>query len=257
MSELMIVIPARYQSSRFPGKPLARLLDKPMIQWVVERCRQSKLADRVLVATDDQRIYQAVTAIGGEAEITGTGHQSGTDRIAEIAARHPETTWFINVQGDEPDISLSLIDGIAAALRESSARDIIVTARSPIHSATSFRSPHVVKIVTDLNGQALYFSRSPIPHNRSIPVDEQTFPNPTCWQHIGIYGYHRSFLQRLPELQPGELEKIESLEQLRWLENGYAITVIDSDHHGHGIDTPEDLEMLAKCWKAKKMAETS
>jgi 3-deoxy-manno-octulosonate cytidylyltransferase (CMP-KDO synthetase) len=252
MSELMIVIPARYQSSRFPGKPLAKLRDKPMIQWVLEQCRQSKLADQVLVATDDQRIYQAVTAMGGKAEITSTNHQSGTDRIVEIAARHPETTWFINVQGDEPDIPPSLIDGIAAALRESSAPDIIVTARSPIHSAASFRSPHVVKIVTDLHGRALYFSRSPIPHNRSISVNEQTFPNPTCWQHIGIYGYHRSFLQRLPELQPGELEKIESLEQLRWLENGYAITVIDSDHHGHGIDTPEDLEMLAKCWKAKK-----
>ncbi len=256
MSELMIVIPARYQSSRFPGKPLAKLLDKPMIQWVLERCQQSKLADQVLVATDDQRIYQAVTAIGGEAEITGTDHQSGTDRIAEIAARHPETTWFINVQGDEPDISPSLIDGIAAALRVGSSPRTIITARSPIRSAASFRSPHVVKIVTDLNGQALYFSRSPIPHNRSIPVDELTFPNPTCWQHIGIYGYHRSFLQRLPELQPGELEKIESLEQLRWLENGYTITLIDSDHQGHGIDTPEDLEMLAQCWKAKKMAET-
>ncbi len=257
MSELMIVIPARYQSSRFPGKPLAKLLDKPMIQWVLERCRQSKLADQVLVATDDQRIYQAVTAIGGKAEITGMDHQSGTDRIAEIAARHPETTWFINVQGDEPDISPSLIDGVAAALRESSAPDIIVTARSPIRSAASFRSLHVVKIVTDLHGQALYFSRSPIPHNRSISVDEQTFPNPICWQHIGIYGYHRSFLQRLPELQPGELEKIESLEQLRWLENGYRIKVIDTDYHSHGIDTPEDLEMLAKCWKAKKMAEIS
>ena len=257
MSELMIVIPARYQSSRCPGKPLAKLLDKPMIQWGLKRCRQSKLADQVLVATDDQRIYQAVTAIGGKAEITGMDHQSGTDRIAEIAARHPETTWFINVQGDEPDMSPSLIDGIAAALQESSADDIIVTARSSIHSAASFRSPHVVKIVTDLHGQALYFSRSPVPHNRSIPVDEQTFPNPTCWQHIGIYGYHRSFLQRLPELQPGELEKIESLEQLRWLENGYRIEVIDTNYHSHGIDTPEDLDRLAESWKTKKMAETS
>ncbi|NIA19597.1 MAG: 3-deoxy-manno-octulosonate cytidylyltransferase, partial [Xanthomonadaceae bacterium] len=222
MSELMIVIPARYQSSRFPGKPLAELLGKPMIEWVVKRCRQSELADRILVATDDQRIYQAVTSIGGEAEITDIDHQSGTDRIAEIAARHPDTTWFINIQGDEPDISPLLIDGIAAALRKSSSTDNIITARCPITSSTDFLSPHVVKVVTNFESQALYFSRSPIPHNRSIPVKKQTFPNPTCWQHIGIYGYHRSFLQRLPELKPGKLEKIESLEQLRWLENGYS-----------------------------------
>lgn len=257
MSKLIIVIPARYQSSRFPGKPLAKLLDKPMIQWVLERCRQSKLADQVLVATDDQRIYQAVTAVGGKAEMTGTDHQSGTDRIAEIAARHPETTWFINVQGDEPDISPSLIDGIAAALRKSSAPDIIVTARSQIRSAAAFRSPHVVKVVTDLHGRALYFSRSPIPHQRDQSPNELVFPNSTCWQHIGIYGFHRNFLRQLPQLQPGALEANEKLEQLRWLENGYTITVIDSDHHGHGIDTPEDLEMLSKCWEAKKMAETS
>ncbi len=252
MSKLMIVIPARYQSSRFPGKPLATLLDKPMVQWVLERCRQAKLADQILVATDDQRICQAVTAMGEKAEMTGTNHQSGTDRVAEIAARHPETTWFINVQGDEPDISPSLIDGVATALRESSTDGIIVTARSPIRSAASLRSPHVVKIVTDLNGQALYFSRSPIPHNRSIPADEQSFSNPIYWKHIGIYGYHRSFLQRLPELQSGKLEKIESLEQLRWLENGYRIEVIDTNYHSHGIDTPEDLERLAENWKTKK-----
>ena len=251
MSKLMIVIPARYQSSRFPGKPLANLLDKPMIQWVVERCRQSKLADQVLVATDDQRIYQAITAIGGKAEITGTYHQSGTERIAEIAARHPETSWFINVQGDEPDISPALIDEIATALRTNSKPDIIITARSQIRSAEAFRSAHVVKVVTDLHGQALYFSRSPIPHNRTTVVDDQIFPNPFCWQHIGIYGYHRSFLQQLPQLQPGKLEKLESLEQLRWLENGYTIAVIDSGYHSSGIDTPKDLEMLAQCWKQK------
>ena len=256
MSELMIVIPARYQSSRFPGKPLAKILGKPMIQWVLERCRQAELADRILVATDNQRIYQAVVDLGAEAELTSTKHRSGTDRVAEIAARHPETTWFINVQGDEPDIPPSLIDGIAAALRKISSPNRIVTARSPIRSAAGYRSPHVVKVVVDFNGQALYFSRAPIPHNRSIPVDKQTFPHPNCWQHIGIYGFHRSFLQQLPMLQPGKLEKIESLEQLRWLENGCTITVIDSDHHGHGIDTPEDLEKLAADWKAKKVAET-
>ena len=155
----------------------------------------------------------------------------------------------MNVQGDEPDISPALIDGIAATLRESSSPENIITARCPITSSTDFLSHHVVKVVTDFEGKALYFSRSPIPYNRSVPVKKQTFPNPTCWQHIGIYGYHRSFLQRLPELQPGKLEKIESLEQLRWLENGYTITVIDSDQHNHGIDTQKDLHALAERWK--------
>ena len=252
MSELMIVIPARYQSSRFPGKPLAQLLGKPMIQWVIERCRQADAGRRVLVATDDERIYRAVAGLGTEVEMTAASHQSGTDRLVEIAGRHPEATWFMNVQGDEPDISPSLIDEIADLLRQGTDPHTIISARTPVATRIDFLSPHVVKVVVDHEGRALYFSRSPIPYRRDLPDNNRTFPNPVCWQHIGIYGFHRDFLLRLPELQPGRLETCEKLEQLRWLENGCRIAMIDADYQGHGIDTPEDLEKLAKSWDEKE-----
>ncbi len=252
MSELMIVIPARYQSSRFPGKPLARLLGKPMIQWVIERCRQADAGGRVLVATDDERIYQAVAGLGVEVEMTAAEHQSGTDRLVEIAGRHPETTWFMNVQGDEPDISPLLIDDVAALLRQTTDPRTIISARAPFASRTDFLSPHAVKVVVDHEGRALYFSRSPIPYRRDVPAGEQSFPNQLCWQHIGIYGFHREFLRQLPVFRPGRLEACEKLEQLRWLENGCRIVMIDTDYHGRGIDTPADLEELAKSWKEKE-----
>ncbi|MBN2331511.1 MAG: 3-deoxy-manno-octulosonate cytidylyltransferase [Deltaproteobacteria bacterium] len=248
---LMIIIPARYQSSRFPGKPLALLKGRPMIQWVVERCRQARLADRVLVATDDERIVQTVREMGGEAELTKADHASGTDRIAEVAGRHPDVSWLINVQGDEPDIAPALIDRLAEELQKSSA-ETIVTACTPITCLDDFLSPHVVKVVTDQAGRALYFSRSAIPHHRDLAGKDLKFPNPCCRQHVGIYGFHRSFLQQLPALRPGILEEMEKLEQLRWLENGYRIQVVTTEYHSKGIDTPKDLTSLADRWEEKK-----
>ncbi len=248
MSKAMIVIPARYASTRFPGKPLARLGGKPLIVRVLERCRRAAKADVVLVATDDQRIMAAVRDAGGRAEMTAAGHRSGTERVAEIAGRHPEAAWFINVQGDEPEIDPDLVDRLITELRRRDDPTAIVTARCPLDCEADFQSPNVVKVVTDLAGRALYFSRSPIPWPGA--GGENASPGGRRWQHLGIYGYHRSFLEKLAGLEAGRLEAAEQLEQLRWLENGYRIQVLETEKPSLGIDTPEELSRLEARWKA-------
>ncbi|MBW1646197.1 MAG: 3-deoxy-manno-octulosonate cytidylyltransferase [Deltaproteobacteria bacterium] len=247
MSAVMIVIPARYASTRFPGKPLALLRGRPLLSWVLARCRQASGAARVLVATDDRRIMEAAREEGAAAEMTAAGHRSGTERLAEVAARHPEISWFINVQGDEPEIDPELINRLIAELRRRDDPATIVTARCPLDSDEDFHSPHVVKVVADLTGRALYFSRAPIPCER----DGQRSDSPAAsrWQHLGIYGYHRSFLEKLAALPPGELERAEQLEQLRWLENGYRIQLLDAPKPSIGVDTPEELARLEERWR--------
>ncbi|TYO99501.1 3-deoxy-manno-octulosonate cytidylyltransferase (CMP-KDO synthetase) [Geothermobacter ehrlichii] len=241
--DITIVIPARYASTRFPGKPLADLLGKPMIQWVYERCRDSRLARRVLVATDDGRIADAVRAFGGEVMMTRSDHPTGTDRLAEVA-ESLAGDLIINVQGDEPLIDPQSIDLAAEPLLEDESV-AMGTLCTPLASADEFMNPNVVKVVCDGRGRALYFSRAPIPWPRDMAerMDEVLRVTPAR-RHIGLYVYRRDFLRRFPSLPRTPLEQLESLEQLRALEHGYAIMVRQVADHSLGVDTPEDLEQV-------------
>jgi 3-deoxy-manno-octulosonate cytidylyltransferase (CMP-KDO synthetase) len=236
----VVIIPARYASSRFPGKPLADLGGKPMVARVCERAAASG-AKSVCVATDDERIARAVRAHGFEARMTRADHASGTDRIAEAAAAMglaPQEI-VVNVQGDEPLIPPALIARVAAALSERP-KASVSTACHPIHDAAAFASPNVVKVVLDTEGYALYFSRAGIPFAReggAVPA----------YRHIGIYAYRAGFLARYASLAPAALERAEQLEQLRVLWHGYRIAVAVSDEDAPpGVDTPQDLEAVRR-----------
>lgn len=240
-----VVIPARFASTRFPGKPLADLCGKPMIQWVYERSRTSASIDRVLVATDDQRIADAVTGFGGEVIMTRSDHPTGTDRLAEVAASI-DSELIVNVQGDEPLIDPAMIE---AAVRPLMDDDLIPmgTLKTPLRSAEEYFNPNVVKVVTAQNGFALYFSRAPIPHARDFCDQLEVRWNELATaRHVGLYVYRREFLLGYPKLEPTPLEQQECLEQLRALEHGYRIHVADTSLPGHGVDTPEDLEAVKK-----------
>jgi len=252
-SESWIVIPARYQAQRFPGKPLALLHGRPMVVWVLEACRRVKRISEVVVATDDLRIAEVVRACGGRVEMTASHHKSGTERLAEIACRYPQVKWFVNVQGDEPGIDPQLIDRVITLLLDRDDADLLVSAASPLQDQDDYQSPDVVKVVLDLKGKALYFSRSPIPFfQRENSSRLQSMQGGTfgVLHHLGIYGYSGSFLQKLKSQQPGILAMAENLEQLNWLENGYAIEVLRCDSPWSGIDTPEELERFASKWSA-------
>ncbi len=249
-SESWIVIPARYQAQRFPGKPLALLHGRPMVVWVLEACRQVKQTSNVVVATDDQRIAEVVRACGGRVEMTASHHKSGTERLAEIADRNPQVKWFVNVQGDEPGIDPRLIDRVISLLVERDDPDLLVSAGSVLKDSDAYRSPHVVKVVVDLKGKALYFSRSPIPfyqdENSALQIMQEDRSG--VLQHLGIYGYSGSFLRNLKCQPSGVLAASENLEQLNWLENGYAIEILECSSPWSGIDTPEELEHFASKW---------
>jgi len=234
-----IVIPARYGSTRLPGKPLLPLCGKPLIQWVYERAAQSARATRIRVATDDERILEAVRAFGGEAVMTRADHPSGTDRIAE-AVRDLAADVIINVQGDEPLIDSALIDALAETLSASREWDM-ATAATHIRTVAELCSPAVVKAVWDHEQRALYFSREPIPHIRDARSEEESLNVQLHWRHIGIYGYRRAFLDRMVATPPSPLEQAEKLEQLRALQMGARIKVLPTDHIGLGVDTPEDI----------------
>ncbi len=236
------IIPARYHSSRFPGKPLALLQGKPMIAHVVERARAAAVFDHVWVATDDIRIRDAVQAAGGEAYLTRADHATGTERVAELAARLPRDASVVNVQGDEPLVHPELLRDIVHALRDDPECDV-VTAAHPSQDVTAFASPHVVKVVVDAAGRALYFSRAPIPGG--VGGDPSHFLH-----HIGIYGFRRASLDRFVALPRGELELHEGLEQLRALEHGMRIRVLVTAHRTLGVDTPADLKAVAKVLQA-------
>jgi len=235
MMKVLGVIPARYQSTRLPGKPLLTIGDKPMIQWVYERALTARLLHDVLVATDDRRIYDAVKAFGGQVEMTSASHPTGTDRLAEVARRH-EADVIINIQGDEPLIQGEVIDAIVRPLLDDPEL-AMSTAKVRLTDAEQIREPSVVKVVTDESGNALYFSRSPIPYPRNGEYAQY-------YKHIGLYGYRRDFLLKYIELPQTPLEMAESLEQLRALGHGYRIKVVEVASETVGVDTPEDLERV-------------
>jgi len=238
-----VIIPARFASTRFPGKPLADLCGKPMIQWVCERSSLCEAVDRVIVATDDQRIADAVRAFGGEVVMTRADHATGTDRLAEVA-EGLDDELIVNVQGDEPLIDPAMIQAAVAPLLADSTIPM-GTLATPLTSLEEFRNPNVVKVVTDRQGFALYFSRAPIPYPRDFADNlEQRWAELATAKHVGLYVYRRSFLLEYPNLSATPLEEQECLEQLRALEHGYRIRVATTDLVGQGVDTPEDLERV-------------
>lgn len=231
------IIPARWGSSRFPGKPLYRLAGKPLLQHVVDRVSTCKELHAVLVATDDERIAEAADAFGAEVVMTSREHPTGTDRIAEAAAAHPEFTHVINVQGDEPLIDPQLVDSLAIALA-GVPELAMITAANPITEDSQLDDPDIVKVVLDRSGHALYFSRSALPYLRSRP------PSLQLLRHMGIYGYRRDFLDQFVQWPPGQLEQAEHLEQLRALENGARIRVVITEDRSIGLDTPDQVPHL-------------
>ena len=228
------VIPARRYSSRLPGKCLIEIAGKPMIQWVYERSSQARSLADVVVATDDTRLLEVVRSFGGQAILTSSEHLSGTDRVAEVAEQ-VESDVFVNIQGDEPLISPNTIDAVCRPLAEDSEL-LLSTACVQLHEASEIASPHNVKVVRDRTGKALYFSRHPIPYLWA--------GSGRHFKHLGIYGYRRELLLRLPEMAASELEKAERLEQLRFLESGIAIRVVTVDDDSVGVDTEADLERV-------------
>jgi 3-deoxy-manno-octulosonate cytidylyltransferase (CMP-KDO synthetase) len=234
-ARVIVVIPARYGSTRLAGKPLISLAGKPMIQRVYERARMAKRADRVIVATDDERIMNAVQGFGGEARMTRTEHRTGTERVAEVAARE-EGDVFLNVQGDEPLLDPNAIDiAVDALLEEPQAS--ISTVATPIKTPGDIMDPNVVKAVLDFDGNAIYFSRAPIPWVR----DSAGKIIVRHLKHLGLYVFQRAALLEYPTLPQGELERIEQLEQLRWMENGWKIRVAEVEHDAVSVDVPEDV----------------
>lgn len=228
------IIPARYASERFPGKPLAKLLGRPMVCWVAERVSRADLLDKVIVATDDERIAEAVGACGFEAVITSARHSSGSDRVWEVA-RCTDAEVVVNIQGDEPTVTAAAVDACLRPLRERDDVDV-VTLRTTILEAEDLRRPDVVKVATDAEGFALYFSRSPIPY----PGDGE--PDPRChFRHVGIYAYRRDALQRFCQLPPSELELKERLEQLRGLEARLRYLVVETGYRSVDVNTPADI----------------
>jgi 3-deoxy-manno-octulosonate cytidylyltransferase (CMP-KDO synthetase) len=242
------IIPARYASTRLPGKPLVVLGGKTMIQRVWERASAAEKISRVIVATDDQRIIQAVTDFGGEAVMTRTEHRSGTERIAEVAVGTASggDDIFVNVQGDEPLIEPDAIDTAVEAIASDDAVSI-ATLAVPIAKPGDIMDPNVVKVVLDFDSNALYFSRAPIPwvRDREAPVHVQHM------KHLGLYSFRRSALLDFPTLPLGDLERIEQLEQLRWMENGYKIRVAETPHDSVSVDVPEDVERIEQLLRGK------
>jgi 3-deoxy-manno-octulosonate cytidylyltransferase (CMP-KDO synthetase) len=243
---VVAIIPARYGSTRLPGKPLASIGGKPMIQHVYESTAKAKGLDRVLVATDDRRVEETVRGFGGEVLMTAKDHTSGTDRLAEVAQRI-KADWFVNVQGDLPFLQSETITRAVRPLRRD--RSILMgTVCTPIFDEAEWRDPNIVKVLTDQKGFALYFSRSPIPYVRNGAVDLdgnklRRGGKPRLWgnRHIGLYVYRRDFLLKFARLRPTALEQIESLEQLRALAYGHRIFVAAVDERSVEVDTPEDL----------------
>jgi len=229
-------IPARFASTRLPGKPLADIHGKTLVERVYDRARECSLIDSVTVATDDERIFNAVKGFGGEVVMTASTHRSGADRIAEAVAMDPEADIIVNIQGDEPLISPGAVDSAIRPLLEDSAVEMS-TLKTAITDEAEFLDPHSVKVVTDSTGRALYFSRSPIPYSAGAFMDRKRPP----FKHIGLYVYRRELILSFSGLGHSPLEDSESLEQLRALEHGRIIKVIETDYNPVSVDTAEDL----------------
>ena len=246
MSKAVGIIPARWRSTRFPGKPLHLIANKPLLRHVWERCQRAKKLDAVIIATDDMRIAKAAFDWGAEVAMTTPKHQSGTDRVAEVARKAKEFGLIINIQGDEPLLEPALLDRFVDELRSNGKIDI-VTAAHPFKNAAEASSPHQVKVIVDHDGSALYFSRYaiPFPRNRSVPIK--------YLRHQGIYGFRRKALLDFVRWKPTMLERAESLEQLRALENGVKVHVLVTKHGSPGVDTPADAKALEqKLARAKR-----
>jgi 3-deoxy-manno-octulosonate cytidylyltransferase (CMP-KDO synthetase) len=250
-----VIIPARYGSTRFPGKPLHSICGKPLIQHVWERCGKARGIDRVIIATDDERIARVVSGFGADVAWTSDKHRSGTDRCAEAAERMRAVTHVINVQGDEPLIDPKVISKLAKALTDDPALDM-VTAATPFDCDEELHNPNAVKVVLDRKKNALYFSRAVIPSvpkvetsgrlARSAAEDAGTQNALPHLRHLGIYGYTTEFLRQFVKWKPGRLEQIERLEQLRALENGAKIRVVLTKNRSIGVDTPEDVRAVER-----------
>ena len=243
-----MVIPARYASSRFPGKPLVMIAGRPMIQHTYERACQARLVDTVIVATDDARIAAAVEAFGGQVVMTSAAHPSGTDRVAEVVAQGAHEI-IVNVQGDEPCIAPQAIDAMIQPLRDDPAVSMTTLAHA-LRNIDELLSPNVVKVVVNRCGDALYFSRASMPYDRSAwPQAPQLLaatgqalrPPPGCYRHLGLYAYRREVLLHLAQLPQTVLEQVEQLEQLRALEHGYRVRVVLTTYESVGVDTPADV----------------
>ena len=232
---ILCVIPARYSSTRLPGKPLAEIAGKPMIQHVYERAVLAERPSQVIVATDHPLVYDRVIEFGGQAMMTSADHPTGTDRLAEVAERFRDVDLIINVQGDEPLVPPEIIDQLAAAFDEN--EELQMATLMTEMDESEYRTPSAVKVVTDLQGYAMYFSRSLMP----FPRNDVGMP---VYKHIGIYAYRRDFLLKYAKMGPTPMEQTESLEQLRALEHGYKIKVLKTDFKSIGVDTMEDLEKV-------------
>lgn len=237
--EAIGVIPARYGSQRFPGKPLADLAGKPLVQHVWERAQEAGRLSRVIVATDDERILQAVRSFGGEAVMTRGNHPSGTDRVAEAVADR-DVDIVVNIQGDEPLVETKIIDQLVAAFEADDSLKM-ATLAARVTDLSNQSDPNTAKVVVDKDGFALYFSRQPIPYVRDT-ISNQKWNG--YLQHIGMYGFRKDFLLAFTSLEPSPLEKVEALEQLRALEHGFHVKVIEVDHQPFNVDTVEDLERV-------------
>lgn len=243
MTKTAIIIPARYGSSRLEGKPLLKVAGKSVIQWVYEKAKASKFADMIIVATDDERIYNEVKSFGGDVEMTSVEHKCGSDRIMEVVSRHPEIAYICNLQGDEPLIKSESIDEVIKNVKEDDKADISTLIRV-LTTDEEINNPNLVKCVIDKNNFALYFSRSRIPFERNAGIA-------TYYGHLGIYVYKRAALEAMTTLEQTPLEKTESLEQLRALENGMKIKTSLVDFVPVGIDTREDLEKFKQIVEAQ------
>jgi len=222
------IIPARYESTRFPGKPLALILGRPMIQWVYEGVREARLVDRVIVATDDERIRDAATSFGAEARLTSRAHNSGTERAADVS-QIIDNNIIINVQGDEPLVTGALIDSLVEVLQDEGIP--MATLMAKVRDLGLIADPNIVKVVPDRAGYALYFSRAPLPFGASD----------FFYQHIGIYGFRKDFLAKFAAMKPSRLERLEKLEQLRTLENGGRIRMVEAPSPTLSVDRPDDI----------------
>lgn len=241
MSNILGVIPARYASTRFPGKPLVNIGGKSMVQRVYQQAQQCPELAHVVVATDDERIFKHVQDFGGQVVLTSPNHPSGTDRVFEALQQQDQAyDYVVNIQGDEPFIQPEQITLLACLLEDSVQ---LATLVKEVHHDTELFNPNVVKVVMSRKGQALYFSRAAIPFQRGIE-QAQWLQHHTYYKHIGLYGYSAQALEEITRLPPSGLETAESLEQLRWLENGYRIYATVTPYETHGIDTPQDLERI-------------
>ena len=250
--KVLAVIPARWASVRFPGKPIIDILGKPMVQWVSEQAQKARLVTEVVIATDDKRIYDAVIGFGGKVVMTSPNHQSGTDRVAEVA-KNIECDIVVNIQGDEPLIPPENIDLVIKPLLDSG-KLAVSTLMTAITSSSEILDPDICKVVVDDSGFALYFTRAPIPYHRDFESmdkpnsDSQMGVNQMIlgYKHIGIYAYKKSFLLQFSNMKTSRLENIEKLEQLRILENRYSIQVVETEQNSIGVDRPSDIEIIVK-----------